>query len=42
MRDLKDVLAGTSAFQVVCMNCVADRAFKRERVAGVMKAMKVR
>ncbi len=41
-RDLKDVLAGTSAFQVVCLNCVADRAFKRERVASVMKAMKVR
>jgi hypothetical protein len=41
-RDLKDLRAGTSAFQVVCANCVLDRAFKRERVAGVMKAMKVR
>lgn len=41
-RDLKDVFAGTSAFQVVCANCVLDRAFKRERVAGVMKAMKIR
>jgi len=41
-RDLKEILAGTSAFQVVCMNCVADRVFKRERVACVMKAMKIK
>jgi hypothetical protein len=42
VRDLKGVFAGTSAFQVVCANCVTDRAFKRLRVAHVMKAMKIK
>lgn len=41
-RDLKSVLAGESAFQVVCANCVFDRAYKRLRVAHVMKAMKIK